>query len=278
MEKKLFSLELPEMSVHRTITTGEGSNVSLALHNHPVYEIFILCSDKASFFVEGTIYHMSKWDVMIFNNTELHNVSFDNSNAYDRIIIHFKPEAVLPFDSEKYNLLRAFTARKGGKCNYLSKSQLEKTDFYQAVQKMEEAIINQTDYVEIYCHTLFVQLLIAINKASTLSSDIAYPRLGNEKIRNIISYINTHLTEDLSLDALSEQFYMSKYNMCHLFKDTTGFSVKQYVTYRRVAMAQKFMASGKSTLDACIAAGFNDYSNFYKTFKKILGKPPKEFK
>ncbi len=278
MDKDLYKYETSELNMRRCVTTGEGNDVSFALHSHTDYEIFMLTSEKASFFAEGTIYQMSRGDVIIFNNTELHNISFDNSHAYERFVIHFRPEAILPFDNEKYNLLHVFTARKSGKNNFIPKNRLETTDFYNILEKMESVVTAAPDYLDIYFHTLFIQLLIALNDASSLSVGGDYPKLGNEKIRNILSYINTNLTEDLSLDTLAEQFYMSKYNMCHLFKATTGFSVKQYITYRRVAMAQKLMASGKSTLDACVASGFNDYSNFYKTFKKLLGVPPKNFK
>ena len=278
MNKTLLRREIADMTIFRTITTGEGESVSFALHGHSSYEIFMLKSEKATFYAEGTIYPMRRNDVMIFNSTELHNISFDNSQPYERVVIHFNPVITLPYDSEQYKLLTTFTSRKSGKNNYIPREMLEKTSFFDVLSKMENIVSQPADYTDIYLHTLFIQLLIELNNASSLSDIQDYPRLSNEKIRRILSYINDNLTEELSLDLIAEEFFMSKSNLCHLFKNTTGFSVKQYITYRRLALAQQYMADGLSTLDASVAAGFNDYSNFYKTFKKFMCKPPKNFK
>ncbi len=280
MEKDLirYGIDKIKLNYRKSITTEEGSEVSLALHSHSSFEIFVLESDLATFFAEGSIYPMTKGDMMLFNGTELHNISFDNSTAYKRTVIHFKPETVLPYETENYNLLNAFTARKPGKHNLIKKEFLDETGATELLEKIANAAKSTESYTELYIHTLFIQLLICINEATKLTAVNQNSLMNNEKINNILSYINTNLDEDLSLDSIAEKFYMSKYNMCHTFKQVTGFSVKQYITYKRVSMAQKLMASGKSTLEACVASGFNDYSNFYKTFKKILGKPPKSFK
>ena len=45
---------------------------------------------------------MKKNDVIIFNSKELHNISFDNSQPYERVVIHFNPVMALPYDTEKY--------------------------------------------------------------------------------------------------------------------------------------------------------------------------------
>ena len=280
MNKKLLYHEIPDLTIFRTVTTGQGNSVSFELHSHSSYEIFILKSDRATFFVEGTIYPMKKNDVIIFNSKELHNISFDNSQPYERVVIHFNPVMALPYDTEKYKILNTFNSRKNGKNNYIPYEMLKKTFFYELLEKTFDVISASETYTDIYLQTLFIQMLIELNNASSLSiSEIKdYPRLSNEKIRKILSYINDHLTEDLSLENISEEFHISKSNLCHLFKNITGFSVKQYITYRRIALAQKFLSEGYSTLEASVTAGFNDYSNFYKTFKKFMGKPPIKFK
>lgn len=278
MEQRLMNYDVPGLSVSRIVTTGCGNNVSFMLHSHNFYEIFLLKSDSAVFYVDGTIYHLQKDDVMIFNSTELHNISFDNSKPYDRFVIHFMPTLLLAFDNDKYNLLNMFNSRKSGRDNYISKEMLKKTEFFEIMEKTERIIQKNPPYIDAYFLALFVELLIALNEAKGFAADGNYPRLSNEKIRNILAYIDDNLTENLSLDRLSDEFFMSKSNMCHLFKETTGFPIKQYITYRRIALARKLMANGYGTLEASVAAGFNDYSNFYKTFKKVMNKSPKEFK
>ena len=47
--------------------------------------------------------------------------------------------------------------------------------------------------------------------------------------QNISQYIEEHLNEDLSLDRLAREFYVSKYHIAHIFKDSIGISVHQYI-------------------------------------------------
>lgn len=57
----------------------------------------------------------------------------------------------------------------------------------------------------------------------------------------------------------------------------TGFSVIEYITYKRILKAEELLLSGLSILDAANEVGFGDYSNFYKAFKKITGTSPKKY-
>ena len=47
--------------------------------------------------------------------------------------------------------------------------------------------------------------------------------------RNILQYIDDHLEEDLSLEFLAGEFYVSKYHIAHIFKENTGISIHQYI-------------------------------------------------
>ena len=89
-------------------------------------------------------------------------------------------------------------------------------------------------------------------------------------------YINDHLAENLSLDMISKRFFMAKQYMCKVFKKNTGYTIYQYISYKRILLAQELHRSGQSLTQASMNAGFNDYANFYKTYIKYTGKSPKQ--
>jgi AraC-like DNA-binding protein len=71
---------------------------------------------------------------------------------------------------------------------------------------------------------------------------------------------------------------MDKYYLCHLFKDVTGFSLLEYVQSKRIQQAKMLITQGTGIMEAARMSGFDEYSNFYKTFSKLVKMPPKKYK
>ena len=53
--------------------------------------------------------------------------------------------------------------------------------------------------------------------------------------QELTDYIEGHLSDDLSLDKLGGEFYVSKFYIAHVFKDNIGMSVHQYIVKKRIA-------------------------------------------
>jgi len=78
---------------------------------------------------------------------------------------------------------------------------------------------------------------------------------------------------------VSEVAGLAHYNSDHLnrvFKSEMGVTVKHYLLLRKLAESQKYLCMGKSVKEACKMSGFNNYSNFLRTFKKYMGYTPGE--
>ena len=95
--------------------------------------------------------------------------------------------------------------------------------------------------------------------------------------QNIVDYIEQHIHEALSLNTLSEQFYVSKYHISHVFKAQIGLSVHQYILKKRLYICKSALLQGTNISTAYLQCGFNDYSSFFKAFKKEFGLSPKEY-
>ncbi len=94
----------------------------------------------------------------------------------------------------------------------------------------------------------------------------------------ILDYIEEHVEEELSLDHLAAVFFVSKYHIAHIFKDNLGISVHQYVLKKRLALCRGEILSGENITEVCLSCGFQDYSSFYRAFKKEYGMSPREFR
>ena len=103
---------------------------------------------------------------------------------------------------------------------------------------------------------------------------------GNEPnlVSEICKYINSNLTRDLSLEQLSEKYYISKTHLNRLFKANVGTTVGQYIKLKRLFYAKELLAQGRHPTEVYSLCGFRDYSTFFRAFKNQFEKAPAAFR
>ena len=89
--------------------------------------------------------------------------------------------------------------------------------------------------------------------------------------------MNLHYSESLSLDGLADQFYISKYHLSHEFNKHMGIGLYQYLQRKRLVIARQLMSQGKKPVEVYAQCGFEDYAGFYRAFRRIYGKSPREY-
>jgi AraC-like DNA-binding protein len=99
----------------------------------------------------------------------------------------------------------------------------------------------------------------------------------DDVFRGMLQYINEDPARDLSLKALSEHFFVSRSYIVHSFKNSLGISIHQYIMKKRLSRCRDAIMDGVSISEASRNYGFNDYSNFYKAFKREYGCSPSEY-
>lgn len=99
----------------------------------------------------------------------------------------------------------------------------------------------------------------------------------DNRASKVISYINANLAEKLTLDDLSDYFYVSKYHFMREFKSYTNRTIHQYIISKRVNQAKLMMQSGASPTNIYHQCGFSDYSCFYKAFLKEMNVSPRQY-
>lgn len=100
--------------------------------------------------------------------------------------------------------------------------------------------------------------------------------LPQDKLKQAIDYIQAHLTQDVSVEAIADYLGISRYYFCRLFKQSTGFSPHQYVIRCRVERAKQLLLQRKKSIaDIAIACGFTHQSHLTRHFKRLLGVTPK---
>ncbi len=98
-------------------------------------------------------------------------------------------------------------------------------------------------------------------------------------IKKAKEYISSHYSENIYLDDICDFAAISKNYFCHLFKNETGISIWEYLTNYRIEKAKEFLiASDMKNYEVSFKIGYENPSYFSKTFRKITGKSPSEFR
>ena len=97
-------------------------------------------------------------------------------------------------------------------------------------------------------------------------------------VDQVIQYINTYLYEDINIDVLADKFSINKTSLNYFFRKKNGYTIHHYITLKRLLSVQLLVQQGKSVVDAAMSVGFQDYSTFYRQYKKHFGHSPKDEK
>ena len=99
------------------------------------------------------------------------------------------------------------------------------------------------------------------------------------KLAAVISYIDNHYTEKLSLDDLASMFFISKYYLSHAFKKEYKMTIVQYILTRRISAAkEKLRFSDSSIEEIASECGIADASYFNKVFRRIEGMTASQYR
>ena len=98
-------------------------------------------------------------------------------------------------------------------------------------------------------------------------------------IKECIDYIEENLFDSLSLESIAGNFYTSKYHFHRIFLESMGDSIMSYIRRRRIVRASYDLKySNKKITYIALDCGFNSIDVFSRTFKRIFGTTPNEFR
>lgn len=124
---------------------------------------------------------------------------------------------------------------------------------------------------------LLMELFVRINRIICETKIFEKHVTSANMFSNIISYIHTHLADELTLETLSRNFFVSKGYISRIFREHMGITVHQYIMSLRLEGCRKAIQSGTPIMMAVEMYGFHDYSNFYRAFKNTFQISPREF-
>ncbi len=247
------------------------NNSQFKLHWHDEYEIFLFIEGDAKYIVDEKTYTLNPYDIILIRKHEMHRV-FHNSNArYKRCVLMVSPAFFQQYACPEYEMQFLNTSPEIG--NKIPGEIVRSNGLYNAFSRYKHYAENQhvTEDSPLL-RSIVIEILYLLNE----NIRFAKSDFTKSSIKYVIAYLNTNYTDDISLDMLARKFYLSKQYLCRAFHKATGLTVHEYICRKRLALVRELRGDGMNLGEAAMAAGFRDYSSFYRTFVKEHGFSPKE--
>jgi AraC-like DNA-binding protein len=252
-------------------------------HWHDEMELVYAEKGKSIYYVDFKPYIMEEGDILIIPPTTIHsfeqygeeefvgytcvfNLNMVNNSSVDvcsekyftplynneiilKILLKKSDEGWKNISEIVYSIMR---------CYY------KKDDCYELRMKMY--------LYEMFCY-YFEHRMFEENTNSTVRIKVS------EKTKTIITYIEEHYQEKITLEKLARETNQSVYNLAHSFKKCTGISPLEYINQYRLSIAARELETTKNpVINIAVDTGFNNVSYFNRAFRAKYNMTPTEYR
>ena len=248
-----------------------AQGVKAEYHYHEFCKLLLLVSGSGGYRIAGQQYALQAGDIVLVGSRAVHRPEFQPNAPYERIIVYIDPEFLRRQSTADCDLNEIFSGKQGHvlRCEKWQR-------LLNLALSLENALSGQEFGHIILSNGLLLRLLVEIGREQR-RSDVQRPASivpKDTRILQLMQYVDAHIAEDISIDALAEQFYLSKYHMMHLFRTETGQSIYNYLIQQRLGLARSLISGGMRATEAAFRSGFATYSSFTRAYAKQFGTTP----
>lgn len=178
--------------------------------------------------------------------------------------------------SSMANIYKEYKSHKGFPCFHVRVPGVY-VELLKQIYDIASSTSNAKD-MEIY--TRLMSLLALLMDAGKNNVVVPVQKISQKQnLHNIKEYLENNYKERISLDQLSERFFINKFYLTRLFRETYGISVNNYLIKLRIAHAKLLLRSSDMSVEKIgFECGIGNANYFTKVFKKWEGMPPGEYR
>lgn len=290
-EKRIPGLRVSEAVRHHRF-------IMRSRHVHETIELHFNLEGQRLMFVDRETYSLSPHSAIVVNHNLIHRTSTapgfppDHHNfilqldrsRFDQIL---RVAGLRGFDDfgERFNGVATFNESEW----QLILSVISEFKAMCEEDKMGAAVSMEDAHAFLYLQALELASIFAKARRRLLHTELeanqkAVPetvvKTGvHQKVHEVALYLQTHIHESVSLEELAQRFFMSRSYLTRSFRNVTGFSVVEYMTYIRIQKAQQLLReSDRSITEIADLCGFGNITYFEKVFKEATGQTPVQYR
>ena len=249
-------------------------------HCHDYFEIYIHLHGGQYMGVDNHLYSLKPNQLFILPPFIMHGLSCtDEMIGYERAYLNLSPEVLGQMGCGQIDLPQFLRSRVSrGRYTY-QLDDGEAKHFVDGIRELKRNMPVSSDPMDRFRdYALIISVLNLVCRVLGRTPPEESDAMSNSIILDVLTYINNHYTDPLNVADLAKMFNVSTSYLAHEFSRFTHRSVYNYILYRRVMLARQQMMGESNLNTIAYQCGFSDYSNFLRSFTKIAGISPSQYR
>lgn len=202
--------------------------------------------------------------------------------SYDYQTIRLKPKEYLDGDPQDAAWLNAFTQRSKKYTGIININSGISIHIENILRKIKKELIDQRDwYWPCRTRSFLLEILLVIDRifVEPLTDEAVIITEKHKNINGIIMYLLSNYQEKIQLSQLTDIFNINRTSLNEYFKEATGQTVMNYLIHLRIHLAMAMLKeTALQVSEIMYRVGFVNTSHFIRSFKKITGMSPLEYR
>ena len=250
-------------------------------HTHGYFQVYYVSAGRIHHYVGEESACMSRGDMFILPPDAVHYISAEEGAAF--YSFSFAPSFLCDCASVPHlvvNFLSGLLKNDENKIRATVSLPHEEMLYTESLMsrikiEFEARSIGYYDTVRMLSSLMITCIARRYYEAHGIKDHIKENR---EVIRHCLEYIENNYSLDLSVAGMSRLFGMSESGFCKLFLAETAYTFNNYLNGKRIEKACEYISNGYKLTAICTQIGYNDFSTFYRNFKRHMGISPSEYK
>ena len=247
-----------------------------ALHHHDYYEILYIEKGNVTYLLHEQTYNLKAGDLILIPPTSLHRLVSFNSTISSRFILLFSSKFINKFSTSNTRLLKAFDHAKNSNYYKISITENIRPALEKSLKQASEIMLNNNYGMDLEYIARFIKIIIILNSISN-EQDNTYLPNNNLIIDKITEYIDLNIANKILIEDIANHLALSVSRVSHIFKQETGTSILKYINKKRMMLAKELIRQGDQFFNIANKCGFQDYTSFFRAFKKEYNLTPGEY-
>lgn len=266
-----------DIYIHHSSGLYSNRQAGYPAESHPRIEISYVLSGKLTYIVNGMPCRVEAGDLVVVGANELHSLSIDNSEPYERIGVQFLPKLIPSL--EGLNLESAFSNAYSYR-HVIPNELVKKSKIPKHMKKLVSCIALQPPYKDTSILCELIALIAEIHRTSNLlfstKADLLRPasKKVSELLNQVIEHVNANLTKPITAERTAFALGISTDYLYHFFKEQMGVSFHVYVQNQKMKLASIMLQQGYSAQNTATYLGYEHYKTFFMQYKRVFRASP----